>query len=202
MIMRFSHITRCLSLSFFLLLIAGGPSTQPAKLQDITVRDLANVEHHLPDPAAKATVLLFVGIECPVSNGYVPEINRLVKAYRERGIAFYAIYSGTDVTAEAAVRHQKAFELSPAGVADVDCSIANAVGATMTLEAAVVLADGSLIYLGRLDDQYASLGKKRFAAITHDLQNVLDDVLAGKVIEPRVTRAVGCAIVKLEAKKP
>ncbi len=200
--MRLPSVNQFGFLALILLSLAAGPATRSAGLAERTVRDLANVEHRLPDPKSKATVLLFVGIECPVSNGYVPEINRLAKAYSRQSVMFVVIYSGADVTPAAAEKHVKAFAIAPPAVVDADCSIANAVGATMTLEAAVVLADGSLVYRGRIDDQYASLGKKRFAASTHDLQDVLDDVLAGKAVEPRFTRAVGCAIVKPDGKKP
>jgi hypothetical protein len=38
-----------------------------------------------------AAVLFFVTPDCPISQGYVPEMNRIAEAYRSRGIAFFAV---------------------------------------------------------------------------------------------------------------
>src|SRR5688500_1042688 len=36
----------------------------------------------------RATVLLFIATDCPISNAYTPEVNRIVEAYGPRGVAF------------------------------------------------------------------------------------------------------------------
>jgi hypothetical protein len=67
-------------------------------------------------------------------------------------------------------------------------------GATVTPEAAVIGAHGELLYRGRIDDGYVSLGKRRFEATTHDLRDALEAVLAGKPVAAPRTATVGCAI--------
>lgn len=53
---------------------------------------------------------------------------------------------------------------------------------------------GKVLYLGRIDDWFGDLGKKRPAPTTHDLRDALHALLAGG--EPAVARtvAVGCDI--------
>ncbi len=178
------------------------PTTQPAVSRDLEVTDVAGHASRLLGGDAKAVVLFFVGTECPVSNGYAPEISRLAKAYGAKGVSCYVVYSGTDVDPAAAAKHAKEYKFTCPALVDSKCELANAVGAKITLEAAVVLPDGSVAYRGRIDDQYVTLGRKRFAPTTHDLQDVLDAVVAGKPVEPRFTQAVGCSIVMPEGKKP
>ena len=144
--------------------LAAMPTTRPVVSVNLQGRDLAGQAHRLVSEKSKASVLLFVGVECPISNGYVPEINRLVKQFSSKAIAFYVVYSGADVTADAAACHAKEFGFTCPALLDPKCELAKAVGATITLEAAVIEPDGSIVYRGRIDDQYAQLGKKRFAA--------------------------------------
>ena len=182
--------------------IAAAPATKPVLPRDAEFSDLAGTLHHPLATDGKAIVLLFVGAECPVSNGYAPEISRLSNEYSRKGVSFYVVYSGADMTREVAAKHAKEYGFTCPAVLDPQCDLATAVGATRTLEAAVVLPDGSLAYRGRIDDQYITYGKKRFAPTKHDLREVLETIVAGKPVEPRVTSAVGCMIVMPEMKKP
>src|SRR5271166_6523076 len=43
-------------------------------------------------PASKPTVLIFVRTDCPISNRYAPELQRLYREYSPR-IAFYLVYA-------------------------------------------------------------------------------------------------------------
>src|SRR3954469_20352305 len=53
----------------------------------------------------RATVLLFITHDCPISNGYAPEIRRLCNAFGPRGVAFYLVYSDPSVTPPEARQH-------------------------------------------------------------------------------------------------
>jgi len=188
----------------FLLLgsIAATPTTRPALPRDLEFTDLAGSVHRPLAADAKAVVLLFVGRECPVSNGYAPEISRLANEFGPRGVSFYVVYAGADVNHDSAAKHAKEYAFTCPAVLDVKCALANSVGVTRTLEAAVILPDGSLAYRGRIDDQYITFGKKRFAPTKRDLREALETIVAGKRVEPRVTDVVGCMIVMPEIKKP
>jgi hypothetical protein len=59
---------------------------------------------------------------------------------------------------------------------------------------AAVLVDGKLIYRGRIDDRYPTLGTTRAQPTHRDLADVLAAVAAGRVPPPRFTKAIGCAI--------
>ena len=67
--------------------------------------------------------------------------------------------------------------------------------AKVTPEAHVFLADGSRLYRGRIDNTYATYGKRRPEATSHDLREALQSTLAGRKPAKAVTKAVGCQIL-------
>jgi hypothetical protein len=163
--------------------------------QSPTLPDLTGVTRRPLDPGDnRANVLFFIRTDCPISNTYAPEINRLQKQYGPRKIGFFLVYTMRDLTTASAREHLKQYKLSPPAVIDRTHDLVKAVGATVTIEATVIGHDGSLIYRGRIDDLYAALGKQRTVPTTHELRDALDAVLEGK--QPSVARspAVGCAI--------
>jgi hypothetical protein len=172
-------------------------SRQPA-----TLIDLDGHTHTFFDARnQQVIVMLFVAPDCPIANGYAPEINRLVSAYSPRGAAFYIIYPDSDVSPEQARRHASDFGFTCPVALDPQNDWARQAGATVTPEAAVWGRDGTLFYRGRIDDQYVAFGRKRFAATTHDLRDALEAATnvpqAGENPAPpssRITQAIGCPI--------
>ena len=145
---------------------------------------------------SRANVLFFVRTDCPISNGYAPEITRIEKQYGPEKINFYLVYAMKDLKEAAAREHMKEYKLAGSAIIDRKHELVKAVGATVTVEAAVLGREGKLVYLGRIDDQYEGLGKPRTVTTTHELRDALDAVVQGK--EPKVsrTKAVGCAITE------
>ena len=169
-------------------------TTRPA---NPTLTDLQGVSHQPLSPGAdRAAVLVFIRTDCPVSNTYAPEINRLVNEYGGKKIAFYVVYAMKDLSESDARQHVKAFGYSCPAIIDRRHELVDAVGATVTPEAAVIDRDGEVAYRGRIDDLFVAIGRQRYQASTHDLRDALDLILAGRPIAVPRTRAVGCAIVK------
>jgi hypothetical protein len=151
---------------------------------------------HAP-AGTKAIVYIFTTTDCPISNRYAPEIQRLQQRFGPRGILFRLVYpSRTDRDADIR-EHMKQFAFEGLqAVRDPDQALVKFTGATITPEAAVV-ANGKMVYRGRIDDRYVELGVERPAATTHDLADALSAVLAGKPVAHATTPAVGCFIADL-----
>jgi thiol-disulfide isomerase/thioredoxin len=147
---------------------------------------------------AKAIVYIFTSTDCPVSNRYAPEVQRLVKTFAPKGVVFRLIYPARNES-EAAIRaHQRAFayEGPTEALRDPTLALVKFSGATITPEAAVVV-NGAVVYRGRIDNRYAELGVERAAPTTHDLADALTATLAGAPIAHPITQAVGCFIADL-----
>ena len=142
----------------------------------------------------RAAALLFVGIDCPISNGYAPQLKRIISDYSGRGIDFYLVYPDATITLDAAKNHAADYGYSCPVLIDPRRQLVKKWGVTVTPEAAVVSSRGELLYLGRIDDSYAALGRKRFAVTTNNLRDALDAIVAGRPVAVARTTAVGCSI--------
>ena len=147
----------------------------------------------------KAVVLFFTMTDCPLANGYVPEMNRLRAANESRGVAFYAVQSDNTASDAAVRKYAQEFQYSFPMLNDPRLTLARLTGATVTPEVAVLSPKGEVLYLGRIDNKVEDLTHPRYAATEPELRNALDAVLAGKAPKEARTRAVGCSI-NLESK--
>ncbi len=138
------------------------------------------------------TVLIFVATDCPISNGYAPELQRIMAEHRSDGVRFFLVYS--DATAAAVKRHEATYGYTCPALLDPNHALSARVGATVTPEAAVIGDSGQLLYRGRIDDRYVGFGHKRPEATTHDLRAALESVVAGRPVDVAMTTAIGCPI--------
>jgi hypothetical protein len=171
----------------------------PAPVRRLDMRDLNGVSRSIPAAGRRATVLLFLGVDCPISNAFAPELRRLRTAYQPKGVAFYRIYPEPGLTPGALRDHARAFSLPGPLLLDRDQRLLSAVGATVTPEAALLSPDGRLRYRGRIDDRFPALGRRR-APTRHDLAAALDAVLAGRAPAAGVSKPIGCAVTRVRAK--
>jgi peroxiredoxin len=138
----------------------------------------------------KATVLIFMMHDCPVTNASTPEVARLADEFTPRGVQFFGVYV-TETAAEIA-NHGRDYGLTFAGLMDSELHLARFAGATRAPEAAVFSPDGTLLYRGRIDDRATRPGTMRPTASRHDLQLALQAVIAGRKPVPRFTTSIGC----------
>jgi len=143
---------------------------------------------------ARAVVLLFTRTDCPISNKYAPEVNRLVSEWQPRGAAFWLIYVDRDQTEAEVRQHVRDYAYACRVALDRRHELVDLTGATITPEAAVFAADRTIRYVGRIDDRFADLGVQRAQPTSRDLEDALAAVLDGRL--PAIARApaVGCAI--------
>jgi peroxiredoxin len=162
--------------------------------------DTAGARHTADEwRAKKAVVLFFTMTDCPLANGYVPEMNRMQASYASRGVAFYAVQVDNTVSDAAVKKYAQEFGYTFPMLNDPRLTLARLAGAKVTPEVAVLSSTGDVLYLGRIDNKVEDLTHPRYAATEPELRNALDAVLAGKAPKEARTRAVGCSI-NLESK--
>ena len=161
----------------------------------LQLRDTRGVLHRpLNVKGARATVLIFITHDCPISNRYAAEINRIHTAYASRKIAFYMIYTDADLTAAQARQHAKDFGYHSVALLDRTHLLVKKVRATVTPEAFVLSPAGKVLYRGRIDDTYVDYGKSRLKPKKRDLRDALDAIVNGKPVPNPVTKSIGCFI--------
>ena len=149
------------------------------------------------DPLAASSghvvVLLFVRTDCPISNRYAPEVQKLSEEFRGQA-DFWLVYPDRNESASAIESHLEAFHYALAALRDVHHELVKRAQATITPEAAVFDSRGKLVYHGRIDNLYPEVGRSRPAATTHELRDAVGAALSGKTMNPDHASAVGCYI--------
>lgn len=142
---------------------------------------------------SKATVLAFLGNDCPLVKLYAPRLTRLAERFAADGVRFVGVNANYQDSPEQIETFRREFEISFPILRDVDQKAADAIGARRTPEIFVLDADGVLRYRGRIDDQYqVGLYKARLGR--EDLAEAIRELLAGEPVSQPELPATGCLI--------
>ncbi len=154
----------------------------------------------LAPPGARAVVLFFTASDCPISNRYIPEIQRLAREYSSRGVHFWFVYPNPGDSAQIIRAHQQQYAIAANAVLDNRQALVRMAHVTITPEAAVFIPEGAKlreVYRGRIDDRYIAFGQERPQATEHDLEDAVRAVLANQSIPQPSGPPIGCSIVPL-----
>jgi peroxiredoxin len=170
--------------------ISGAPAPK------FSLVDSAGVTHTDAEwRTARAAVLFFIATDCPISNGYVPEMNRIAHDYASRGVRVYAVMADTTTPLAEVQKHAKDYGFTFPVLLDPRQILVRFTGASVTPEAAVISSGAAMVYLGRVDNRVEGFGSQRPQATQHDVRDALDEVLAGKPVAKPAMKAIGCSIV-------
>ena len=196
--------TRILSIAFASLFVVAGaiaigaratgevpaPPAIGATIEDFTLPDVDNKDHSLKSLAGKnGTVLIFISVQCPVSNAYNERMEKLAQDYKTRGVNVIGINSNVTEDGAAVKAHAAEHNLTFTILKDPGNKIADKLGASVTPEAYFLDPNNKLLYHGRIDN-----ARNAAQIETNDLRNALDAALAAKAIEKTEAKAFGCTI--------
>lgn len=146
------------------------------------------------DRKQKATVLYVMSAECPCSARYDGRFVDYARRYERSGVRFLAMNSSDGESAERVANHARVAGYSFPVVKDSRNLVADRIEAKVTPEVFVFDSAGVLRYHGRIDDN-----RNPEYVQSHDLQNALDFLLAGKNPRQADTPMFGCAIARVPA---
>jgi len=192
-----------LALATFLVLagavIAGNGRTDDASLvapaigsaiEDFSLPGTDGSVHTLNSLKGKSgSVLIFISVQCPVSNAYNERMEALAQDYGKRGISVIGINANATEDAAAVKAHAAEKHLTFAVLKDPGNKIADRLGATRTPEAYLLDANNKLVYHGRIDNS-----KDASQVDSRELRDAMDAVLAGKPVVKPTAMAFGCTI--------
>jgi hypothetical protein len=192
---------RAAGLVLFWLAVAEALSAGSGALQTIPGEFAEDLDGKPVDPIAMSrgalTVLVFIRTDCPISNRYAPEIQRLSQEFRKQA-KFWLIYPEKAESASRIREHGEEFHYMMPALRDVHHSLVTRAQATITPEVAVFERSGKLIYHGRIDNWYEELGRSRAKPTTHELEDAIRKTVAGETISAAHANAVGCYISDLK----
>jgi peroxiredoxin len=166
------------------------PPAIGAVIDDFKLPDTDGAERSLKSLTGKnGAVLIFISVQCPVSNGYNERMEKLAQDYKAKGVNVIGINANATESFEAVKAHAADKHFTFTVLKDDGNKIADRLGATRTPETYVIDASGKLVYHGRIDNS------QNTANITSsDLRSALDEMLSGKPITKTGGAAFGCTI--------
>jgi hypothetical protein len=156
---------------------------------------------HLSTPGTEAIVLFFVASDCPISNRYIPEIQRIEDKFAAQHVIFWFVYPNVGETPEVVRQHEIAYGTEKNILLDPHHQLVVLTHATVTPESAVLVPEHAgaetlrTVYHGRIDNRYLQIGQERPSATQHDLERAIANVLQHHPLQQPDGPAVGCGII-------
>jgi thiol-disulfide isomerase/thioredoxin len=144
--------------------------------------------------ASKAfSVFIFLSPECPLSQNYLPLLNRLRETYSD-DISFYGIIPGRAYAPETVKEFASTYRILFPVLIDSLKFLTSYMDATVTPEIIFLNNKNVLVYKGAVDDLLTGLGKRKIKAANEYLKNAIVQSLENKEVSIKRTKAVGCKI--------
>ncbi len=145
---------------------------------------------------SNGTVVMFICNHCPFVIHVNPEIAKLGREYRDKGIGFVAISSNDVENYPQDAPHLMKIKAKEEGYTfpylyDETQEVAKAYDAACTPDFYLFDADMLLVYRGQLDDSRPGNG---IPLSGNDLKNAMDALLAGNEINALQKPSIGCNI--------
>jgi|SRR5690554_26535 len=164
------------------------------KIENFTLTDIYDKKHSLSDyNDSKVILVLFIATQCPVSNAYNSRMVELYNNYKDKNVAIIGINSNKQEGVEECREHAEKNGFKFPVLKDENNVIADMFEASVTPEA-YLLEPGTykILYHGRIDDS-----RDKNNVESKDLENALNEVLAGKKVSVTQTKAFGCTIKRV-----
>jgi hypothetical protein len=180
------------ALTAFLTVLFGATATAQMATTDMAGHPVKLFEA----TSSKPTVLIFVRVDCPISNRYAPEVERLYRAYASQ-VMYYLVYPDAGESVDSIQKHLTDFKYTVPALRDPNHALVKLAKARVTPEAAIFSARGQLLYHGRIDNRYISFGKSIDRPTRRDLEQAMQATLAGQLIKEASTPAIGCSLADI-----
>ena len=142
---------------------------------------------------SEVTVVIFLAIDCPISQKYIPVLNAIHKTYSGRDVKIHAFVPGRIQKADLKKFEDEyglAFTIAP----DKKFRWVNMLSATTTPEVFVFDNQLAMKYRGAIDNWFYELGGYRKDATENYLIDSIEALLAGNTPEIEKTKPLGCII--------
>jgi hypothetical protein len=185
----------------FLSFISGANSVRILKIQPmkriiVTVALVVNIACiKAQDYSDSISVNFFLIDECRISQNMTSEINYVSDHFNQEQLNYNCYFPSTSSTEEKIEVFKEDYGIAIPCFSDYDKRNANFYGATIAPE--VVVYDEKnqqLLYRGRINNSFASVGVRRRVVTSYDLRTALESILNQKEIKIKETQAIGCYI--------
>ncbi|NKB64141.1 MAG: redoxin domain-containing protein [Gammaproteobacteria bacterium] len=140
----------------------------------------------------KATIILMLGKECPVSKRFIPRLNELYSVANSLDFNFYGLFPNPWDNAENIRQFQQEYDIHFPLLIDRHATVAKKLKPVASPESFVFDKQGTLVYRGRIDNRFASIGVLRTNISRHELADAMEAVFNDSMPAVPYTEPVGC----------
>ncbi len=145
--------------------------------------------------ASNGLLVMFTCNTCPFVVAWEDRYESIQQQAKKNNIGVILVNSNEgkrdgDDSFDAMKKHGKEKGFTAPYVVDTDSKLANAFGAATTPHVYLFDKSMKLAYVGAIDDNYKSASD----ADKHYLKDAMNSLVAGKMINPNKTKALGCSI--------
>lgn len=139
--------------------------------------------------------------DCPITQSYTLKLNDLYQEYGDQ-FNFLGVFPNLSSKQEKIDQFVKDYQINFPTETDYARTMVRRFGVTITPEVVVYNSDDNVIlYKGRIDNEFADLGKRRRVVTTDELKDVLNYLSSGSQKVFTFSKAVGCFINQNESVK-
>lgn len=179
----------------FVILLSSCSANRTEELISLRLKTLQGEEYAFQKiKENKATVVYFLAPECPLSQNYTLPIKTIKEEYADKNIEFIGVVAGKYYTQQEIQDYVNEYNLTLPLLLDPDYTLTHLLGAKITPEVFVLSAQGNVLYSGKIDNWYISLGRNRKKPTEFYLKDALNAINSGQKISIKKTEAVGCYI--------
>ncbi len=142
------------------------------------------------------SVYVFLSETCPICQSVTIELKSLYSTYRDKGVSFTGLFPNqTMSTEETRRKFEKKYSIPFFLTFDKNQQMANKLAATTTPQVFVLRnSDNKVLYKGKIDNSFVSIGKRKQVVDEHYLRDALENIIQNKPANPAQTDPVGCYI--------
>jgi thiol-disulfide isomerase/thioredoxin len=139
------------------------------------------------------TVIIFLAVDCPISQKYIPALNDIHEKYVDRGVKIHSVIPGK-IKKNDIAKFKEEYGILFKVSADRRYDLVKTLAAEATPEVFVFDRQRKMKYRGAVDNWFYELGGHRKKATEDYLIDAIESLLAGR--EPQIgkTKALGCFI--------
>ena len=184
------------------LLLAAAVASMQKSPTEAALADLSGRAVPLVASAgSRGSVFVFIRTDCPISDRYVPELERQQQRAAAAHVEFALVFVDPAEPSDAIRAHIQTFHYTGRVLRDDSHALVRLAGVATTPEAAAFAHEPwprAASRVSRPDhNRYVDFGRMRPAATDHDLADVIDAFAAGGRLTFRTTKAIGCVIADL-----
>ena len=161
----------------------------------ISLSSRAQHEHPKTLTQAPDKIIIFMAVDCPITQKYMNSIKGLAQKYQSHHIVVEGYFpAGLTRKQEKEFRQEYQVPDIIRFVDDKKHFVTNKYSATITPEVVLVDKNQRVIYRGAIDNWFFELGRYRLEKTEHYLVDAIEASLNGQQPSIKETEAIGCFI--------